>query len=168
MDDISLHITDVSHCSDDTEAVELSDFTFKGLPCNLSNEFTMYAGPGSQVLSVGNIYLPEVFFPSIPMAVHRTEKKTSLKTSITNLILPVDKSCTFTSQEIQSAGESIIAVPNADCKSQKSNIVKTTRKYENFDSQSLKNTFNSMKDHGEKDSRICSGEFSKWFFFICL
>ena len=46
MDEISLHITDVSHCSDDTEVIELSDFTFKGSPCNLSNEFTMYAGPG--------------------------------------------------------------------------------------------------------------------------
>ena len=47
MSDISLHITDVSHCSDDTEVIELSDFTFKGLPCNLSNEFTMFAGPGT-------------------------------------------------------------------------------------------------------------------------
>lgn len=95
------------------------------------------------------------------MKVHRTQKKTSLKTSITNFIFPSDQSCTLTNQEIQSAGDSILAVPNADCKLQKSNIVKTTKKYENFDSQSLKNTFNSIKDHGDKDSRICSGGFSK-------
>ena len=53
----------------------------------------------------------------------------------------------------------MLALPNADCKSQKSNIVKTTKKYENFDSQSLKDIFNGIRDHGERDSRICSGEF---------
>ena len=104
------------------------------------------------------------------MAVHQTQKKTSLKTSITNFIFPADASCTLTSQEIQSAEDSILAIPNADCKLQKSNVVKTTKKYENYDSQSLKNIFNSIKDHGDTDSRICSGRFSKWclFFGLCF
>ena len=48
IDDISLHIKDVSHCSDDTPVIELSDFTFQGLPCNLPNDITIYTGLGSE------------------------------------------------------------------------------------------------------------------------
>ena len=48
IDDISLHIKGVSHCSDDTPVIELSDFTFQGLPCNLPNDITIYTGLGSE------------------------------------------------------------------------------------------------------------------------
>ena len=156
MNEISLHIKDVSYCSDDIPVIELSDFLFQGSPCNLPDNITMYTVEGF----TAKIYFLDVEKLIILMIVHQTQKKSSLKTSITDFIFPVDPSCTFTSQELQAVGEFIIAVPNADCKSQKSNIVKTTKKYENFDSQSLKDLFNGIRDHGEKDSRICSGWFS--------
>ena len=53
MGDISLHIKNESHCSDDTAVIELSDFTFQGLPCNLPNDITMFAGLGSELLTIG-------------------------------------------------------------------------------------------------------------------
>ena len=56
MGDISLHIKNQSHCSDDTAVIELSDFTFQGLPCNLPNDITMFAGLGSELLTIGYVY----------------------------------------------------------------------------------------------------------------
>ena len=52
MGDISLHIKNQSHCSDATAVIELSDFTFQGLPCNLPNDITMFAGMGSELLII--------------------------------------------------------------------------------------------------------------------
>ena len=46
----------------------------------------------------------------ISKIVHLTQKKSSLKFSTTNFIFPSDESCTLTSQEIQAAGESMLAL----------------------------------------------------------
>ena len=46
MNGISLHIKDVSYCSDDFPVIELSDFSFQGPPCNLPDDVTMYTVSG--------------------------------------------------------------------------------------------------------------------------